>query len=201
MTFRKGHKKLKKGDRYHEDTGVLKEKPPSPPPTVDSDALYSPPSKISPKNFSQKNSSKNISQNISANPVAKPGQIIWAPHPGPQTRFHTSGAYEMLFGGTKGPGKTETLLREGLRQVHIPNYRAIIFRRTYPNLREIIDSSNKYFGGLGAKFNAQDHRWIFPSGATYAFGHVKHEHDKYNHNGHEYHYIGFDKVTEFTETQ
>jgi hypothetical protein len=106
-----------------------------------------------------------------------------------------------MFGGTKGPGKTECLLREATRQIHKPLYRAIIFRRTYPNLREIIDRSFKYFSRMGGKYNAQEHRWHFPSGATIAFGHLNHEHDKYNYQGHEYHYIGFDQLEEFTESQ
>lgn len=199
MTFRKGHGKFRKGDRYDEATGVPKEKPPSPPTTGGDTANIPLPEKsipkIPPKIFSKK-PSNNFSKNI-----PRKGVIEWRPHNGPQTLFHMSSAYEVLFGGTKGPGKTDTLLREGLRQIHIPNYKAMIFRRTYPNLREIIDRSHKYFGGLGATFNSQDHRWTFPSGATYGFGHVQHEHDKWNHNGFEYHYIGFDEVTEFTETQ
>ena len=209
MTFRKGdglpRGKAGKGIKYDEATGKLK--PPSPPTTPGDTAniphnLKSPPNNSPTKNSSNKFSSgKARGVVIGQNLAPQPGVINWAPHPGPQTFFHQSGAYEMLFGGTKGPGKTDTLLREGLRQIHIPNYRAMIFRRTYPNLREIIDRSHKYFGGLGAKFNSQDHRWMFPNGASYGFGHVQHEHDKYNHNGHEYHYIGFDEVTEFTETQ
>lgn len=125
----------------------------------------------------------------------------WKPHPGPQTLFHECPAYECMFGGTKGPGKTESLLRETLRQINKPNYRAIIFRRTYPNLREIIDRSFKYFPRMGGVYNNQEHRWHFPSGAKVAFGHLNHEHDKYNYQGHEYHFIGFDQVEEFTETQ
>lgn len=134
--------------------------------------------------------------------ASKPAGVVdWRAHQGPQTRFHVCPAYELLFGGTKGPGKTDCLLREALRQIHKPNYRSIIFRRTYPNLREIIDRSFKYFPGLKARYNNQDHRWTFPSGATVAFGHLQHEHSKYNYQGHEYHYIGFDQLEEFTETQ
>lgn len=130
---------------------------------------------------------------------------IWKPWTGPQTVFHQNTAYETLFGGTKGPGKTDCLLREGLRQVHKPNYRAIIFRRTYPRLGEIIDRSFKYFKHLGAKYSDKDLQlklpaWTFPSGAKYAFGHCQNEPDKYNYQGKEFHYLGFDQVEEFTES-
>ena len=135
--------------------------------------------------------------------------LQWRPHPGPQEQFHLQtdlGAYETLFGGTKGPGKTDSILREGLRQVHIPGYRAIIFRRTYPRLGEIIDRSFKYFAGLGATFSSKDQQiglpaWTFKSGAKYAFGHCQNEQDKYNYQGKEFHYMGFDQIEEFTESQ
>jgi len=125
----------------------------------------------------------------------------WKPHNGPQTRFHQCPAYECLFGGSKGGGKTDTVLREALRQITNKNYRAIIFRRTFPNLREVIDRSFKYYPVLGGVYNNQNHCWVFPSGAKIYFGHIQNEHDKYNYNGHEYHFIGFDQVEEFTETQ
>ena len=133
----------------------------------------------------------------------------WRPHPGPQTDFHLqtdAQVYECLFGGTKGPGKTDSILREGLRQIHIPSYRAIIFRRTYPRLVEIIDRSFRYFPLLGAKYSDKDLQlklpaWTFPSGAKFAFGHCQNEVDKYNYQGKEFHYIGFDQVEEFTESQ
>lgn len=112
-----------------------------------------------------------------------------------------------MFGGTKGPGKTDCLLREGLRQIHLPNYRAIIFRRTYPRLGEIIDRSFKYFrfNGLDGKYSDKDIQlkipaWTFPSGAKYAFGHCQNEPDKYNYQGKEFHFMGFDQIEEFTET-
>ena len=139
------------------------------------------------------------------------------PHPGPQENFHLQtdlDVYESLFGAAKGPGKTQSLLTEGLRQVHLPNYRAIIFRRTYPRLGEIIDRSFKYFKGLGAKYSDKDialklPAWTFPKpnstrfepGAKYAFGHCQNEQDKYNYQGKEFHFMGFDQIEEFTFTQ
>lgn len=97
------------------------------------------------------------------------------------------------------------MLREGLRQIHKPNYRAIIFRRTYPRLGEIIDRSFKYFKHLDAKYSDKDislkiPAWTFPSGAKYAFGHCQNEPDKYNYQGKEFHYLGFDQIEEFTES-
>jgi hypothetical protein len=42
--------------------------------------------------------------------------------------------------------------------------------------------------------------WTFPSGATLEFGHVKDENAKYDYQGAAYHYVGFDELTQFTES-
>lgn len=130
---------------------------------------------------------------------------IWKPWPA-QEPFHQCAAYEAMFGGTKGPGKTDTLLRESTRQLNNKSYRAVIFRRTYPRLGEVIDRSFKYFLRMGLEFSGKDQQialpsWTAPSGAKICFGHIQHEQDKYNWQGKEFHFIGFDEVEEFTETQ
>ena len=130
---------------------------------------------------------------------------VWRPWPA-QEPFHECDAYEAMFGGTKGPGKTDTLLRESTRQLNNPSYRAVIFRRTYPRLGEIIDRSFKYFLRLGLTFSGKDQQvalpsWTSPTGAKICFGHIQHEQDKYNWQGKEFHFIGFDEVEEFTESQ
>lgn len=131
--------------------------------------------------------------------------IEWKPFP-VQELFHRCPAYEALFGGAKGPGKTESILREATRQIDNPNYRAVIFRRTYPRLGEIIDRSHRYYLGMGGVYSGKDIKlgipaWTFPSGAKIAFAHCQREEDKWNHHGKEWHFIGFDEVAEFTETQ
>ena len=39
---------------------------------------------------------------------------------------------EALYGGAAGGGKSDALVIEALRQVHIPHYRALILRKTFP---------------------------------------------------------------------
>src|SRR5215510_4100186 len=54
-------------------------------------------------------------------------------------------AFEVFFGGAAGPGKTITLLAEGTRQLAIPGYRAIFFRRSYPELEQVMDVAAEIF--------------------------------------------------------
>ena len=105
-----------------------------------------------------------------------------------------------MFGGAKGGGKSDCLLAEASRQVKNPNYKGIIFRRTYPKLQELIDRSHRCFSWC-AKWNGEKRRWTWPNGASVTFGHCKNESDKYNYQGHEYQFMGFDQLEEFTESQ
>ena len=125
----------------------------------------------------------------------------WSPFDGPQYEFCERGEFEVLFGGAAGPGKTDCLIMEATRFVSEPDYRAIIFRRTFPQLQEIIDRCWKWYPKLGGEYRATEHRWWFPSGAKIALSHMQHDADKYNHQGKEYHGCFFDELTQFLETQ
>ena len=127
--------------------------------------------------------------------------MTWRPFPGAQEEFLRRREFEVLFGGAAGPGKTDCLVAALTRDVMIPSYHGLIIRRTFPQLQEIIDRCHKIYPLMGAKYRATDKRWIFPSGAIIDLGHMQHENDKYNYQGKEYHRIGVDELTQFTETQ
>lgn len=127
--------------------------------------------------------------------------MTWQPFPGPQTNFLSRGEFEVLFGGAAGPGKSECLVMAPTRYVHIPGFKGILLRRTFPQLQEIIDRCFKFYPLIGGMYRATEHRWFFPSGAFIALGHMQHENDKYNYQGKEFQFIGFDEVTQFLEDQ
>src|SRR3990167_4556332 len=133
---------------------------------------------------------------------------IWIPHEGPQREYLSRLEDEVLFGGAKGPGKTDCLIADALGadetgkhfDIENPNYKAIILRRTYPQLQEIIDRSHQRFS-RHAKWHGDLMRHVFPSGASITFGHCHNEDDKRRDWGQEFQFIGFDQLEEFSETQ
>lgn len=125
--------------------------------------------------------------------------IIWRPQE-KQRIFQQRPEYEALYGGAAGGGKSDALLTEALRQVHIPHYKALILRKTYPQLAELVDRSQCLYSAAfpAARFNAQTHCWLFPSGAKIYFGSMQYTKDRTNYQGKAYDFIGFDELTHFT---
>ena len=124
--------------------------------------------------------------------------IIWKPHER-QVEFMSRPGYEVLYGGAAGGGKSDALIMEALRQVDNPNYVAIIFRKTFPQCRELIRKSLKYYKRAypTARYNGTSHTWTFPSGATVMFGSMPNKDSYLQYQGHEYSFVGFDELTHF----
>lgn len=115
--------------------------------------------------------------------------------------FHQSPAFEVLFGGAGGGGKSTALLAEALRYVGHKRYAAIIFRRTVPQLTQpmgLIDQSREMYGDR-AEYNGVASRWRFPNGSVIAFGHMQFENDKFNYKGGQFAYLAFDQVEDFSQ--
>jgi Terminase large subunit, T4likevirus-type, N-terminal len=125
--------------------------------------------------------------------------VVWRPNPGPQTEFLACPAREALFGGSVGGGKTDALLMCAASQSDNRNHRALILRRTFPMLRDLIERSHALFIPLGAEFNRQNSQWRFPSGAIIEFGFLDAAEDKYRYLGRQFSFIGWDELTSWPD--
>lgn len=124
-------------------------------------------------------------------------QTVWEPQPGPQSlavaaRF----VVELMYGGARGGGKSDFLLGDFLQDIDIGEaWRGIIFRRSYPELEELITRAKEIYGPLGAIWKVADKTFVFPSGATLKMRHVDTEEDCNKYQGHQYTWIGWDELT------
>lgn len=122
----------------------------------------------------------------------------------PQDAFVFSDVFETLYGGKAGGGKSYALIVAALLEAEKPDYSAILFRKTYPQLSGkggLIELSREIYPYAGAEYDQQDKTWLFPSGAHVKFSHMQNQLDHYNHQGKEYHFVGFDELTHFEEEQ
>lgn len=111
---------------------------------------------------------------------------------------------EVLFGGAAGPGKSWGLLAAAAQFVDVPNYSALLLRRSYKDLAlpgALMDISHQWWDNTDAKWSGADYQWEFPSGAVIQFGYLEHEGDEYRYQSSNYQFIGFDELTQFQEHQ
>jgi predicted phage terminase large subunit-like protein len=136
--------------------------------------------------------------------VPQDGVVRIGPQPGPQEMFLSTEADIAVYGGAAGGGKTWALLLEPIRAVQNPKFAGVIFRRTYPMIRNeggLWDESVDLYKMLGATPKLSDFEWQFPSGATIRFAHMQHENNKLDWQGSQIPFIGFDELTHFSESQ
>ena len=124
-------------------------------------------------------------------------KIVFRPNEGPQTEFLAAGETDVLYGGAAGGGKSYAMLVDPLRYAHKAAHRALILRRSMPELRELIDKSRELYPRAfpGCKYREVEKLWTFPSGAKIEFGFLERDADVYRYQGQAYSWIGFDEIT------
>ena len=127
----------------------------------------------------------------------KNSKVIFHANEGPQTDFLAAGEKDVLYGGAAGGGKSYAMIIDPLRYCHKKAHRALILRRSMPELREMIDKSRELYPQAfpGAKFREVEKLWNFPSGAKVEFGFLERDADVYRYQGQAYSWIGFDEIT------
>jgi hypothetical protein len=125
--------------------------------------------------------------------------VAFRPNPGPQTDFLAANEREVFYGGARGGGKTYSLLIAPLRFVDKPTSRALLIRRSMPELRDVIFQTQQLYPKAvpGAKFKTQENTWHFPGGARIEFGYCENLQDVLRYQGQSYSWIGVDELPQY----
>ena len=132
----------------------------------------------------------------------------WDVFPFAQLAYHTCPADERMYGGAAGGGKSEATLWDAIRKCQkYPGSRQVIFRRTMPELQDLIDRATHYIPKHIAIYNHNDERFVFMNesrsnqASILRFSHMNEEDDKLRHRGEQYTNAYFDEGSLFTATQ
>jgi hypothetical protein len=125
---------------------------------------------------------------------------VWTPQKGSQEVFMTCPIFEVLYDGSRGPGKTDALLMDYAQYVGRgfgAAWRGILFRQTYKQLSDIKARTKKWFFQIfpQSKFNESDYVWKFPDGEELLLRYMDNPDDYWNYHGHEYPWIGWEELT------
>lgn len=125
------------------------------------------------------------------------------PQPGYQTIALSSGADIVIGGAAAFVGKTFALLLDPIRHIDIKGFGGVIFRRTSVQIRNeggLWDTSTKLYPIVKGDARESSLDWKFPSGVKISFRHLEYEKNKYDWQGAQIPFLGFDELTHFTES-
>lgn len=127
--------------------------------------------------------------------------ITIGPQKGFQERVLSCSADIVVCGGGAGPGKTWALLMDAARHHQRPGWRALILRRTSPEITNpgaMWDESFKLYPLMGG--TPSELTWSWGRDVSIKFGHCQHEKDRFGYDGAQAAFVGFDQVEHFTAT-
>lgn len=125
-----------------------------------------------------------------------------------QTKFHTSTAFETLYGGAAGGGKTAAIVAEAVTYaLEYPKARIYIFRKTIPELKqsvvpEIYKQCADYINtAKEMTYNAQDRVFNFANGSIIQLAYLENPQDMFRYQSAEIHLLLIDELTHFSQDE
>ena len=120
---------------------------------------------------------------------------LWKPQKR-QAQALENNAFELLFGGAAGGGKSDFLLADYITNVNDwrQAWRGVLFRRTYPELETIIARAKELYLPLRATWNQATRTFTFPPGSQLQMRFLESDDDVTRYQGQEYTWVGFDEL-------
>lgn len=121
-------------------------------------------------------------------------RCAWKAHPKQEIALLCP-ANELLFGGAAGGGKSDYLLADALWRAvkYGKGFRGILFRRSYPELEELITRALELYAGL-AVYKEQKKVFIFKGGGYLKLRFLEKDRQVTKYQGHQYCWIGWDEL-------
>ena len=146
--------------------------------------------------------------------LLSPKSLKYSPHtPTPKQQvFMNLTCREAFFGGAAGGGKSDALLMDALQYADVKGYAAILFRSSFADLTKpgaLIDRAKEWLAPYpNVVWKEKDRRFEFQERygrhtdivSILQFGYLENENDKYNYQGGEYQYAGFDELVHMSES-
>ncbi|HWE98370.1 MAG TPA: terminase family protein [Caulobacteraceae bacterium] len=124
---------------------------------------------------------------------------MWSPQPGPQLIFVRCEAFEAVYGGARGGGKTDAALGDfALHALQFGRHaKGLLVRRTRVALEPTLERAKDIYAECGARFEASRSRFRFPNGAVLYLRHLDRDADAEGYQGHDYTRVYVEELTQF----
>lgn len=130
-------------------------------------------------------------------------RIAWAPQPGPQAAFVTCPVFEVVYGGARGGGKTDSVL--GDWALHAQRYgkaaKGLLVRRSLAALGPTIERAKEIFGPLGADWKEGKSEFWMPGGGILRCRYLDRDADADKYQGHDYTRVYVEELTQFPSSK
>lgn len=124
----------------------------------------------------------------------------WHPHP-KQIEALQRSEFEVLYGGARGPGKTDAGIVWMQKTAGNPEFRGLVIRKNADDLHDWVDRARHMYSGWKVEVVGKPAEIRFPSGAKIRTGHLKDDNAYEKYQGHEYQRMLIEELTQITDEE